>query len=396
MFDLSAIQEALRASKLDGWLLYDFRGSNVLTRRILDLESRPVNSRRFFYYVPASGPPRKIVHKIEPAALDHLPGEATVYLRWQELESAIADVVAGAKRVAMEYAPGVSNPYISRVDAGTVEAVRACGPEVVSSGDLIQRFEATWDAGQWRLHLEADGQTRAAFEMVWKLIADRVRSGDRISECEVQAAIMDHFARNGMTTYSPPIVGVGPHGGDPHFENTPENDTPIRKGDYLLVDLWAKMDRPRGVYSDLTRMAYVGEEVPARYAEVFDVVARARDAAIASVRDAFAAGRPIRGFEVDNTCRAVIEDAGYGDFFIHRTGHNIGQETHGNGANIDGLETQDERLLMPRTCFSIEPGIYLPEFGARSEVDVYIDEDGAVHVTGGPPQERVVALLAEY
>ena len=396
MFDLSAIQAALEEFGLDGWLLYDFRGSNILARRVLGLETRPITSRRFFYYIPAQGEPRKIVHRIEPATLDHLPGASIVYLRWQELEAALREVLEGAGRVAMEYAPGVSNPYISRVDAGTVEFVRSCGPEVVSSGDLIQQFEATWSANQWRLHREADVQTRAAFELVWKLVADRTRAGARITECEVQAAIMDHFARNRMTTYSAPIVGVGPHGGDPHFENTPENDTPIREGDHLLVDLWAKLDEPDGVYSDLTRVGYVGKEIPKKYAKVFGVVASARDAAIAAVRDAFAADRPIRGFEVDDVCRAVIEDAGYGDDFIHRTGHNIGRETHGNGANIDGLETRDERRILPRTCFSIEPGIYLPEFGVRSEVDVYVDEAGEVHVTGGPVQQRVVAILADY
>lgn len=394
MFDLPAIQAALREFGLDGWLLFDFRGSNVLARRVLGLDGRPITSRRFFYLIPAEGPPRKIVHRIETGALDHLPGERRVYLRWQDLEAALGEAVGGIGRLAMEYAPGVSNPYISRVDGGTVEAVRAAGPEVVSSGDLIQLFEATWDDDQWRMHLEADGHTRAAFDLAWGLIADRVRSGQGITECQVQAAIMDHFHRHGMTTYSPPIVGVGPHGGDPHFENTPQNDTPIREGDFVLIDLWAKMDRPRAVYSDLTRVGYVGAQVPEEYEAVFRVVARARDAAIAAVRDAFGAGRPIRGFEVDDACRRVIDEAGYGQYFIHRTGHSIGQETHGNGANMDNLETHDERLVLRRTCFSVEPGIYLDEFGVRSEVNVFVDGDGRVHVTGGPPQERVLAVLA--
>lgn len=395
MFDLPAIQAALREFGLNGWLLYDFRGSNILARRVLDLDQKPTTSRRFFYHVPAEGTPRKIVHRIETGVLDHLPGEKTVYLRWQDLEAALRESVAGSKTLAMEYAPGVSNPYISRVDAGTVEAVRACGPEVVSSGDLIQLFEATWDDDQWQMHLEADVQTRAAYDLAWALIADRVRAGKAITECEVQAAILEHFRRHSLTTYSPPIVGVGPHGGDPHFENTTENDTPIRQGDFVLIDLWAKMDRPRAVYSDLTRVAFVGEQVPEKYGQVFQVVAKARDAAIATVREAFAAGRPIRGFEVDDAARRVIDEAGYGQHFIHRTGHSIGQETHGNGANMDNLETHDERLVLRRTCFSVEPGIYLDEFGIRSEVNVFIDGDGQVHVTGGPPQERVLALLAQ-
>jgi Xaa-Pro dipeptidase len=394
MFDLPAIQAAIRQFGLDGWLLYDFRGSNVLARRVLDLDARPITSRRFFYLVPADGAPRKIVHRIETGALDHLPGEKTVYLRWQELEAALRDAVGGIRRLAMEYAPGVSNPYISRVDAGTVEAIRSFGPEIASSGDLIQLFEATWDDDQWRMHLEADGHTRAAFDLAWRLIAEHVRAGRTITECQVQAAIMDHFGKNGLTTYSPPIVGVGPHGGDPHFENSPENDTPIREGDFVLIDLWARMDRPRAVYSDLTRVGYVGKEVPEKYETVFQVVAKARDAAIAAVRDAFDAGRPLKGFEVDDACRRVIDDAGYGQYFIHRTGHSIGQETHGNGANMDNLETHEERLVLPRTCFSVEPGIYLDEFGVRSEVNVFVDAGGTVHVTGGPPQERVLAVLA--
>lgn len=394
MFDLSAIQEALRQFDLDGWLLFDFRGSNVLARRVLDLDQKPITSRRFFYHIPAEGEPTKIVHRIEEGALDHLPGGKAVYLRWQQLEAALRDAIGSAKRLAMEYAPGVSNPYISRVDAGTVEAVRALGPEIVSSGDLIQQFEATWDDDQWRMHLEADGHTRAAFDMAWSLIADRVREGKTITEGEVQSAILEHFRQNGLTTYSPPIVAVGPHGGDPHFENTPENDTPIQEGDYLLIDLWAKMDQPRAVYSDLTRVAFVGKEAPEEYEQVFQVVAKARDAAIEAVRQAFANDRPIRGFEVDDAARQVIDQAGFGEYFIHRTGHSIGQETHGNGANMDNLETRDERLVLRRTCFSIEPGIYLDKFGIRSEVNVFIDGDGHVHVTGGPPQDRVLPLLA--
>ncbi|GIW89353.1 MAG: peptidase M24 [Isosphaeraceae bacterium] len=396
MFDLTAIQAAVRGAGLDGWLLYDFRGSNVLARRVLDLEGRPAGSRRFFYLVPAEGEPTRIVHRIEPAVLDHLPGRTRVYLRWQELEAALAEALSGLGRVAMEYAPGLSNPYISRVDGGTVEAVRRHVGEVVSSGDLIQQFEATWDDEQWAMHLEADRHTRAAFELAWGLIADRVLAGQTVTECEVQRAILEHFDRHGLTTYSPPIVGVNAHGADPHFENSPANDTAIREGDFVLLDLWAKLDRPRAVYSDLTRVAYVGDTVPERYESVFAVVAAARDAAIEHVRTAFAAGRRLPAWEVDDAARRVIEAAGYGDRFVHRTGHNIGQEVHGNGAAIDNLETHEERLILPRTCFSIEPGIYLDDFGVRSEVDVFVDAQGQVHVTGGPPQQRVVALLREY
>ena len=392
MFDLAAIQSALQGFGLDGWLFYDFRGSNVLARRILDLEGRPTGTRRFYYLVPARGTPRKLVHRIETGALDHLPGERRVYLRWQELEEGVAELVGGLARLAMEYSPRNANPYIARVDAGTVELVRSFGAEVVSSGDLIQVFEATWDDDQWRMHREAEMHTRSAYERAWSLIAERTRDGGSVGECEVQAAIMDHFRRHGLTTYSPPIVGVGPHSGDPHYEPNPDPDTPIRRGDFVLIDLWAKLDRPRAVYSDLTRVGYVGETVPARFEGIFQVVARARDAAIALVHDAFAVGRPLRGWEVDAAARRVIEAAGYGPHFVHRTGHNIGQETHGNGANMDDLETHDERLVLPRTCFSVEPGIYLPEFGVRSEVNVFIAA-GQVQVTGGL-QTRVVPILA--
>jgi Xaa-Pro dipeptidase len=393
MFDLQAVQSTLLEFGLDGWLLCDFRGSNVLARRILDLDGRPKGTRRFFYVVPARGAPRKLVHRIESGALDHLPGEKRIYLRWQELEAGVADLIGGLTRVAMEYSPRNANPYVSRVDAGTVELVRDCGVEVVSSGDLVQRFEATWDDDQWRMHREADEHTRSAYDVAWGLIAARTRGGGTVGETEVQAAILDHFRRHGLTTYSPPIVAVGPHSGDPHYEPTPERDAPIGPGDFVLIDLWAKLDRPRAVYSDLTRVGFVGEVVPARYEEIFRIVARARDAAITRVRDAFAADRPLRGWEVDRAARAVIDAAGHGAAFVHRTGHNIGQETHGNGANMDDLETREDRLVLRRTCFSIEPGIYLPEFGVRSEVNVFIDASGEVHVTGGL-QDRVLPILA--
>lgn len=393
MFDLAAIQQSLRDFGLDGWLLYDFRGSNVLARRVLDLESRPTGSRRFFYMIPASGTPTKLVHRIETAALDHLPGEKFIYLTWQELESGIARLISGKRRVAMEYAPRVSNPYVSKVDGGVVEVVRDLGIELASSGDLIQQFEATWDDEQWAMHLAAEKCTTSAYEHAWGLIAEAVLRGETIRETEVQAAIMDHFHRHGMTTYSPPIVGVGPHSGDPHYEPVAGKDGVIGRGDFVLIDLWCKLDKPRAVYSDLTRVGFVGESVPEEYERIFAIVARARDAAIALVRDAYASGRPLQGWEVDDACRKVIVDAGYGPYFIHRTGHNIGQEVHGNGANMDNLETHEQRLVLRRTCFSVEPGIYQAEFGVRSEINVYVDEGGRVHVTGGL-QRSVVAILA--
>ena len=392
MFDLNSVQNALRRFGLDGWLLAEFRGSNVLARRVLGLDDRPVTSRRFFYAIPAEGPPRKLVHRIEEGVLDHLPGGKTVYLRWQDLEAGVASLVAGMKRVAMEYSPRNANPYVAKVDAGTVELVRSTGVDVASSGDLIQLFEATWDDDQWAMHRKAEKITTAAYDMVWSFIADKTRNGGATSECEVKDLILDYFRRHGSTTDHGPIVGVGPHSGNPHFEPDPADNSPIRAGDFVLVDLWAKLDRPRAVYSDLTRVGYVGETVPQTYADVFAIVARARDAAIERIREAFAQGRPLSGWEVDDAARRVIEQAGYGPAFVHRTGHSIGQETHGNGANMDNLETHDERLVLPRTGFSIEPGIYLPEFGIRSEVNVFIDGENQVHVTGGLQQEVVPIL----
>ena len=273
MFDLTAVQKSLAEFGLDGWLLYDFRGSNVLARRVLGLDQRPAGTRRFFYFIPATGIPRKLVHRIETAALDDLPGEKTVYLPWQELEAGVAAMIEGCRRIAMEYAPRVSNPYVSKVDAGVLELVRATGVDVVSSGDLIQRFESTWDDDQWRMHREAEVFTTAAFDLAFGLIADRVRGGGTIRETEVQSAIMDHFHRNGLTTYSPPIIGAGPHSGDPHYEPVVGRDGVIGAGDFVLIDLWAKLDRPRSVYSDLTRVGYVGTTVPSNYAKIFAIVA---------------------------------------------------------------------------------------------------------------------------
>ena len=392
MFDLSAVQAAIREAGCDGWLLYDFRGQNLLAQRVAGV--MPKLSRRWFYFVPAAGEPRKLVHAIEPASLDHLPGaKKTVYRRWQDLETGVGELVIGSKRVAMEYSERNANPYIGRVDAGTIELVKSFGCEVVASGDLIQQFEAVWDDDQEKSHFEAAKLCRAAYDVAFDFIASEIKAKGKVLETVVQARIMKHFADSGMTTYSPPIVGVGPHSGDPHFDTSTETDTPIERGSFVLIDLWAKMIRPRAVYADYTRVAYVGNTVPEQYTKIFNIVAAARDAGIKCAKDAFATDTPLQGWEIDNATRDVIERAGYGEQFTHRTGHNIGQEVHGNGAHIDGLETRDDRRIIRRTCFSIEPGIYLPEFGVRSEVDVYIDAAGKVHVTGGEPQTEVHRIV---
>jgi Xaa-Pro aminopeptidase len=393
MFDLSAVQTALQQLGFDSWLLYDFRGLNVLARRVVGMGNGAMLSRRWFYFVPAHGEPRKLVHRIESHALDAVPGTTEVYLRWQELEAGVRTLVTGAQRVAMEYVPRNANPYVSRVDAGTVELVRSFGVEVLPSGDLVQLFEACWDDDQWAMHVEAARHTRSAYDVAFAFITERLLAGSSVRETEVQQCILEHFTANQLVTDHPPICAVNEHSGDPHYAPGPGSDAPIRAGDFVLIDLWAKCDRPRAVYSDLTWTAFAGREVPARHRQVFDIVAQARDAAIARVRDAFGSGKPLQGWEVDQAAREVIEAAGYGKYFCHRTGHSIGQETHGNGANMDNLETHEERRVLPRTCFSVEPGIYLPEFGVRSEVNVFVDGKGSVHVTGGTPQTAVVPLL---
>lgn len=393
MFDLAAIQKALQDQKLDGWLLYDFRSLNILAARIAGT-TEAFRSRRWAYFIPAHGDPKKLCHRIESTALDHLPGQdKTIYLRWQEFEAGIKHLVTGAKTIAMEYAPNNGNPYISRVDGGTIELVRSFGPEIVSSGNLIQEFEATWDEDQWQMHLEVEKLTDAAFGVAWNFIADQLRTQGFTTELDVQARILKHFADNNMVTDHSPIVGEGPHSGDPHYAPEASTNSRIVAGSFVLVDLWAKMKKPRAVYSDLTRTAYVGDQVPAKINEVFHIVANARDAAIARVKRAYANNEPLQGWEVDAACREVIDKAGYGEYFGHRTGHNIGQETHGNGCHMDSLETKEERLVMPRTCFSIEPGIYLPEFGVRSEINIYIDKDRQVHVTGGALQTEIRRIL---
>ncbi len=393
MFDLDATQAAIQQFGMDGWLLYDFRGINLLAARIAGIPDDDLGSRRWFYFVPASGQPRKLVHAIEPAMLDHLPGEKIVYLKWQELEAGLQSMLSGSGSVAMEYSEKAGNPYVSRVDAGTVELVRSFGPTVVSSGNLIQYFEARFTDEQWQLHLQADALNQQAFEMAWQTIADHARSGQTLSESQLQQKVMDFYQANQMTTYHPPIVGVGRHSGDPHYAPQPGSDSEIKSGDFILLDMWAKMDRPGGVYTDLTKVGFVGEEVPQKYNDIFQIVAAARDAGIACVRDGMANGQTLFGWQVDQATREVIEQAGYGQYFNHRTGHNIGQETHGNGAHIDNLETREDRTLIPRTCFSIEPGIYLEEFGVRSEINVYIADDKQVIVTGGL-QTEVLPILS--
>jgi Xaa-Pro dipeptidase len=390
--DLTAIQRALTAAGVDGWLLYDFRALNPIARRIIGFDSRQSATRRWFYLIPATGEPVGLVHAIEKQSLGAAPGRRLVYRSWRELESHLAGVLAGMKRVAMEYSPRAAIPYVSRVDAGTVEMIRALGPDVVTSADLVQQFEARWTREQKALHDQAARDTLLAKDEAFALVKERLRAGARVTESEIQAFISARFDARGLVTDHPCIVAVNDHASDPHFETSAgANDREIRKGDLLLIDLWAKVaNDERAVYYDATWMAYCGAAVPARMQEVWEAVRGARDAAVDFVEKAAAERRAVKGADVDDVSRAYIEERGFGPYFLHRTGHSIGAEVHGNGVNIDNLETRDERTLIPGVCFSIEPGVYLPEFGVRSEIDMYMDE-GRAYVTGDI--QRALVLL---
>ena len=392
-FDLPSVQQAIIDFGFDGWLLYDFRGSNLPARRVLQIDDGTVTSRRFALFIPADGEPRKIVHRIESGVLDHLPGETTAYLTWQELESAFQQAVSGCKHIAMEYSTRNANPYVSRVDAGTVELIRSFGCRVSSSGDLIALFEAALSDAQWKAHLQATEINDASFAVAWEFIATQIREAGGVDEREVQTRILQHYADYGLITDHPPIVAVNENSGDPHYETGTGINTRISKGCFVMIDQWGRHEHSDGIYSDLTRCGYTGTEIPERYQQVFRTVAEARDAGIECVRSVLAAGEPLQGWQVDDAVRKVIVAAGFGDAFCHRTGHSLGRETHANGTHIDNLETHETRHILPRTLFTIEPGIYLPEFGIRSEVNVFVHEEQTVQVTGGPPQQAPHCII---
>lgn len=416
---IERIQEAIREEGLAGWIFFDFHGTNPIARSILGVgagpgaaAAAPKTTRRWFYLVPAHGPPRKLTHRLEPNVLDHLPGDTTVYLTWQELDRALADLVGplatahvaaggpGAAvdaepAVAMEYSPLARLPYVSRVDSGTVEMVRAAGARVVSSADLAQRFDGVLSPDARLDHRHTGRIVSAIIDGAFGRVRDSARGasgGGALTEGALQRWMLERYAEEGLVSSDPPTVAVDAHSGDPHFSNSTASDASIREGSFLLIDAWAKAARPGAVYADYTKVAFVGAECPERMAAIFDVVRDARDAAIATVAGAVAAGRPVRGCDVDDAARAVIRLRGYGERFVHRTGHSIGEEVHGNGVHLDNLETRDERLLLTGTLVSVEPGIYLEEFGVRSEVDLLLDDDG-VSVTGDP-QRKLEALLA--
>jgi Xaa-Pro aminopeptidase len=394
--NVDAIQKALAEQHLDGWLLYDFRGSNPIARSVIGFDESQIGTRRWFYLIPRQGEPVGILHVIEPNALRGAPGKNVLYRSWKELEALLRRHLTGFERVAMEYSPGAAIPYVARVDAGTIEMVRAAGPEVVSSADLVQYFEARWTPEQKALHDRAAHDTLLAKDEAFALIRERLSAGMPVRESEIQGFIQARFGHRGLMTHHPCIVAVNEHASDPHFETAAgARDREIQKGDLVLIDLWAKVaGDPRAVYYDATWMGYCGPDVPPRMREVWEAVKGARDAAVALVQGAVAAGRVIRGAEVDDASRNFIEARGFGEYFLHRTGHSIGYEVHGNGVNIDNLETRDQRALIPGVCFSIEPGVYLPEFGVRSEIDMYVGE-GSAEVTGGNGGiQRELLLLA--
>jgi Xaa-Pro dipeptidase len=387
--NLAAIQQELRNQKLDGWLFFDHHLRDPLAYRVLGFEPPRTPTRRWYYLIPAEGEPRGLEHRIERNMTAPLPGEKIPYSSWTEQVEGLRKITSGLRRVAMQYSPLCAIPYVAMVDAGTVELVRSGGVDVVSSAELIQFFEARWPPEALESHLEAGRRVDKVRAAAFALIHERHSNSAPVTELEVKLFVRDGFAKADLFTDHGPIIGANANASNPHYEPTEKMNAPIRPDDFVLMDMWAKLDQPGAVYYDITWTGYCGAQPPDRIRSVFDVVTGARDAAIKKVKDSISAGYPLRGFEVDDACRGHIESHGFGEFFTHRTGHSIGQEVHGNGANMDNLETHDERRVVPWTCFSIEPGVYLPEFGVRSEVNMFIGEAEA-RVTGEIQRELVL------
>lgn len=378
------VQKQLAAMQMDGWLLYDFRRSNDLVHDFLGIDKQTHLTRRFLYWIPAKGEPVQIVHQIESHVLEHLPGKKTLYLKWQTFEAVLKETLQGAKKIIMEYSPRNAIPYLSKVDAGMLDLVRACGIEVFSSGPLLQTYTCVWDQEQLQSHFLAAKVLDEAAEEAWSWIADHLRTDQTITEYDVQQRILQSITQRGCSMDGAPICAVGPHSADPHYAPQKIGSSILKKGDFILIDLWCKQDVPRAVYADITRVAVAAAQPTSEQEAIFQIVRKAQLVATQFVQEGLRHGAVVRGCDADKACRKVIEEAGYGDFFIHRTGHNIHTETHGPGAHLDSLETFDDRPLISRTCFSIEPGIYLPKaFGVRLEYDVFIHEDRSIQITGG-------------
>lgn len=386
-------QNALRRYRFDGWLLYDFRRSNPPACTFLEIPAATLLTRRFFYWIPKEGTPVKVVSAIEPHTLDHLPGVAQPYTTWKELESFLGTLLKGTGPIAMEYSPRNSVPYISLVDAGTVELIRSFGVEVVSSADILQTYTSVFDDAMLQSHLYAADVLDKTAQEAWDYIARALRQSNALSEYDVQQFILQRLQEKNCVTEGAPICAVNTHSANPHYCPAAKGSKTIRKGDFILIDLWCKQPLANSAYADITRVGVAASAPSSRQQAIFAVVIRARDAATQFVKDRFQESLPLQGWEVDRVCRSVIEEAGYGAFFIHRTGHSIDTSDHGSGANIDSYETQDTRHILPGTCFSIEPGIYLPEeFGVRLEYDLFVQPNGRVQITGGI-QEHIVCLL---
>lgn len=384
------IQEALRELGLDGWLFFDHHRRDPLAYRILGIPDDVSVSRRWYYFIPAQGEPRKLVHRIESGSLDALPGGRECYSRWTDQQAQLGNLLAGCSRVAMQYSPNCAIPYVSLVDAGTLELVRSRGVEVVSSADLVQQFEAEWSTDQLTSHLEAGRLVDQTRGDAFRFIGERLRSASSVTEYEVQQFIRSRFEQQGLMTDHGPIVAVNSNASDPHYEPSPTRASKIGPRDFVLIDMWAKLNQPHSVYYDITWSGFCGESIPDEMQNVFEVVKGARKQAADLVMRSVSVGEQLAGYQVDDAARGYIEERGFGEFFFHRTGHSIGTEVHGTGANMDNLESHDERRIIPNTCFSIEPGVYLPKFGVRSEVDVYVGENWA-RVTG-EEQEKLVGI----
>jgi len=385
-------QKRLKEIGAEGWLLYDFHKNNELAHLFLEIPRDQMTTRRFFYWIPVEGEPVKIVHAIESHALDAWPGQKRTFLSWQSLQKEIGDVLKGKKRIAMEYSPKNAIPYVSRVDAGTMDLVRSFGVEVVSSGNFLPYFTAVLNEKQAESHLRAAKALDRIVDDTWKWIGDHLKQGKAITEYDAQQKICGDFSKAGLITENLPIVAVNAHSADPHYIPKERDSSPIRKGDFILIDLWAKEKQEGAVFGDITRVGVAADRPSPKQEEVFRIVRNAQIAATELIKHRFAQNKRIEGWEVDDAAREVIRKAGYGQYFIHRTGHSIEVHLHGSGAHMDNLEMHDERPILPSTCFSIEPGIYLPgEFGVRLEHDIYIHKDGKVEVTGGE-QKHVVCI----
>lgn len=389
--DVSAVQDALRSDGLDGWLLYDFHGSNPIARRLAGLSAgAKLTTRRWYYLIPGRGEPRALVHSIERDRLDHLPGDKLQYAGRHELDRGLHTLLAGCASLAMEFSPGCAIPYVSRVDAGTVDAIRALGIDVRSSGDLVQQFEAVWNGAALATHRTASAALHAIKDQAFALVTARMQDGVQVSELDVQDAMVTWFEEAGLISDSRPVVAAQENAGDPHYLPTRDRHRVIGANEILLLDLWGKLPAPGAVYADITWMGYTGAAVPTRYAEAFAVIRDGRDAAVDLVEEAVVAGRVLRGWEVDRAVRSRIADAGFGDRFVHRTGHSLGEEVHGNGVHLDDFETHDDRQLLVGTAVTVEPGVYFKDFGLRTEINMYVGPAAAT-VTG-PRQNEIRTL----